>query len=142
IFTNPSPRDFAPVDQPLLPPLPQHPDGPLFGLQLGLSRPSLGGYLATGPLNIAVPFNTLIGWKFPSGRALLFEYMYFGANADRTTQFPLDPAPVVTHRHIEGHVMDFDVRFLEGGWALLKSQTELGIRVADLSYFAFRPSFN
>src|SRR5262249_42451689 len=138
------PQAPVPVD-PYRPRLQEPPcplEGPLFGLEIDVVRPSLGGYIATGPLNTAVPFNLLLGWQFPSGRAIIFEYMYFGANADRTTLFPNDPAPVVTHRHIEGQVFDLDVRFLEGGWALLKTQTELGVRFANLSYYAFRPSEN
>lgn len=139
------PPGAAPVDDPYRPRLQPPPcplEGPLFGLEIDVVRPSLGGYIATGPLNTAVPFNILLGWQFPTGRAIIFEYMYFGANADRTTLFPNDPAPVVTHRHIEGQIFDLDVRFLEGGYALLKTQTETGIRFANLSYYASRPSQN
>ena len=138
----PPPPGCGPVVDPYRDRIQEQPGGPLFGVQFGLIRPGVGGYLATGPLNTTVTPNVLLGYQFPSGRAVVFEYLYFGSNADRTTQFPNDPAPVVTHRHIEGHVFDLDVRFLEGGWELLKSQTELGLRAANISYYTFRPSIN
>ena len=147
VLVAPQPA-LVPVDDPYQPrlldrpPAPTTPGGPLFGLQLAVVRPSLGGYIAAGPLNTAVPLTVMLGWQFPSCRAVIFEYLYFGSNADRTTQFPNDPGPVVTHRHIEGHVVNLDVRFLEGGWEFLKTQTELGLKAANISYRAERPSTN
>jgi hypothetical protein len=141
VLVSPQPCPVVFV-QPNQPPPPPPNAGILFGFQLGIDRPSLGGYLAGGPLNVEIPLDVMLGYQFPSGRALLFDYRYFGANADRTTQFPGDPGPVVTHRHIEGQDFDFDVRFLEGGWELLKTQTEIGLMATNISYRAFRPSEN
>src|SRR5205814_10527864 len=72
------PPGFAPVDDPYRPRLLDRPvapgapggaGGPLFGMQIGIVRASMGGYIATGPLNTAVPVSLLLGWHFPSGPA-------------------------------------------------------------------------
>src|SRR6266851_7542912 len=80
IFADPQPPPY-PYAQPFRPPQPIQPGGPyqprqadqceglLVGLQLGLVRPSLGGYIAAGPLNVAVPVSVLLGWQFPTTTA-------------------------------------------------------------------------
>jgi hypothetical protein len=115
--------------------------GFLFGLELAIITPHLGGSLAGGALDTTLEPTFLIGYRFLSGRSVQLEYRYFGANGDQTAFLAGDPAPITIHRHVEANIFDLDVRFLQNQWPLLfRSQWELGARVANISTLAYRPS--
>ena len=116
--------------------------GWVFGADIDVIRPHFRGDIVGGPLDTTVSPGIIIGYEFPSTRAILFEYRYFGASGDNTFHYQNDPAPSNVHRHTEGHVLDFDIRFREDGAALLKSQWEVGIRAVDISVYGFNPSPN
>jgi len=116
--------------------------GWLFGADIAIIRPHFRGNIEGGPLDTTVSPALMLGYQFPSTRALLFEYRYFGASGDSTFLFMGDPAPTSIHRHTEGHVLDFDIRFREDPTPLLRTQWQIGIRAADISVYGSRPSTN
>ncbi|MFL5339566.1 MAG: hypothetical protein ACJ8F7_05300 [Gemmataceae bacterium] len=132
---TPVPHDAPPAVRALT-------QGWVVGTDVALIRPHFRGDIVGGPLDTTVSPGLIVGYEFPSTRAILFEYRYFGASGDSTFHYQNDPAPSNVHRHTEGHLLDFDIRFREDGAALLRSQWQVGIRAVDISVFGFNPSPN